>query len=155
MNIDQTFASKCKLDKNIVDYLNILYKPVYQPLRKSQNQSDDEFEVAEEYNSLVFYVTKARNLFAALSHAVKMALGDSTELHTKAQWDSAADTIQGYLAQIVGTPTFMWLKSISEIPPDTEFTYLGEIDSLILMEELSKLDAPFKQLVSAILTDRT
>ena len=155
MNIDQAFVSKCKLNKNLVDYLNILYRPVYRPLTKGPDQSDDEFEIAEEYNGLVFYVTKARNLFAALVHAVKMDLGDSTELNTKSDWDSAADALQGDLAQIVSAPTFMWLKSISEIPSDTEFTYLGEIDSLVLRDELDKLDAPFKQLVGSILTDRT
>ena len=155
MNIDQVFVSKCKLDKNLIDYLNILYKPVYQPLKKGPNQTDEEFEIAEEYNGLVFYVTKARNLFAALTHAVKMVLGDSIELNAKSDWDSAADNIQGDFAQIVSAPTFMWLKSISEIPSDTEFTYLGEIDSLVLREELDKFDAPLKQFASDILTDRT
>jgi hypothetical protein len=90
-----------------------------------------------------------------MSHAVKVVLGDSTELNTKSDWDSAAGKIQGDFAQIVSTPTFMWLKSISEIPSDTEFTYLGEVDSLILRDELAKLDDPFKQFASDILTDRT
>ena len=45
----------------------------------------------------------------------------------------------------------MWLNSISKIPSNTEFTYLGELDSVHLKEEIEKFDVVFKKYVGVYL----
>ena len=146
--LSEDFVRSSKPEKNLLDYLTILYKPVYSPLVQQKDQSSDDFEVAEEYNGLVFYITKSRNLFAALKCAVK-TMGIKCVPHTHLEWRAAGEHHPALLS-IVDSRRFMWLKSVSEIPPGTEFTYLGEIDSVILRNELGQIDQAFKDFAGSI-----
>lgn len=162
--LTQEFITRCKLHKNLVDHLNIIYKPVYRPIEKTQNHSDVDFEVAEEYNGLVFYIQKVRNLFIALKYALGELDGDPESrdgpirIKTREDWAEICGRqniidagVSGDLRAMIEMPTFMWLKSVSEIPDNTEFIYLGEVDSILLRGEIEKFDVPFKKFAEVLI----
>ena len=161
--LNQLFIDKCKLHKTFVDYLKIAYKPTLHTLEKTPDQSDCDFEIAKEYNELVFYISLIRNIFTALKHSLKEFLEHNEEitLRTENDWRTFCTTnkniskynpeFKKYLDEIINFPTFMWLKSISEIPNNTEILYLCEIDSLQLQSEINKFNPEFKKYAGLIL----
>lgn len=156
--LDNAILNKFKVKSNLVDFINSAYKPVLPDFIKDETKSDNENTVCEEYERLVFFITKTRNVFILLKHAFK-TLADkempksSVGLHLFFSSHEIKDDIKEALKNVFIFPYFKLLRSISEIPNHTEYNYLGDVDSIELEKYLIEFDVPVKKYISLLLKE--
>lgn len=149
--LDKYILEKFKLKKTLKDYVVTAYKPKMPEYKKKEKLSEAENAVAEEYMRLVFYITKIRRVFDAFQFSLENKL--NIEGKVPKTREEVSDflkkkfpkSINSLLREIFESKHYTLLKSISEVPPNTEFHYLGELDTMELEGYIEKFDILFKK----------
>jgi hypothetical protein len=161
LKFNDSVIEKSKLKSSIIDYVKAVYKPVLSEYKKDDELTDDVNEVAEEYHRLVFFIKKIRCIFDAFKRIMKELTGrevfpatrEGKALFFSTHRDIVGD-VKEYLKNTLEHEYFKFLKNISEIPTNTEFSYLGFVDTIDLEKYLAKFDPTFKSLINAVLVKK-
>lgn len=121
-------------------------------------KSDEENIVAEEFLMLTYYIEKLRKIFRLFEKTLSHITGVPHVKMPKTitEWDNffsehkidraAKDAISG----IIKTPKYMWLYKISTIAYNTEYHFLGRIDTGNIAKYLSGFYPLFERYVDIV-----
>jgi hypothetical protein len=164
--LDICILETFKIKSTLMDFVKAAYKPVLSTYKPDDKKSEEINIVAEEYNRLVFYMKKIKQLFDALKHSLKELTIDCKVLQSGIPLSSPRDNLVANLEyktlysdtdvgksleKLFNFKQFKLFLSLSTIPSNTEFHYLGEIDTVDLEKWIDEFDVIFKKYVELVL----
>jgi hypothetical protein len=151
--LDERILETFKIKSTLIDFIKAAYKPVLFAYKPDVKKSEDFNTVSEEYHRLVFYMKKIKYIFDALKQSLKELTGESIPLNSSRDTFSEAlesDVFES-LEKLFNFPYFKLFLSLSTIPSNTEYNYLGEIDTVDLEKWIDEFDSIFKQYIDLVL----
>ena len=152
--LNQSVLEKFSINKNLIPILKDISNELV-PINIKDGEEKDDFTVREEYEHLLFFIQKARNLFLFIDTAAKklnMKKLPKTKEGIKLYISGINDTkLKESLRKLINFPQFKWLRSISEIPKNTEYTYLGNIDAHDIKKQIEEFEPIFKKYAERVL----
>jgi hypothetical protein len=155
--LDSKILNLCKFKKTLVDFLQEVYNPI-EPFKPDEKTSEEMNMVGEEFMRLVFFIRKLKNIFKVLNMACGRIAGKETTMPNTEQGlnlfivkHKVTGELEKGLRDVYKVPYYKLLRSFSEIPKNSEFNMLGEIDTREIEEYLGTFDPIFKEFVGVVL----
>jgi hypothetical protein len=152
--LDKSILETFKIKHTLMDFIKATYKPVMPIYKPNDKKSEEENIVSEEYTRLVFYMKKIKNIFNTLKHSMKELTG-LDNINLSSQISTIIETLDKNvgesLEKIFNYKYFKLFLTVSTIPINTEFYYLGEIDTVDLDIWINEFDLIFKQYIEIVL----
>lgn len=151
--LDKRVLETFKIKSTLMDFVKAAYKPVLSTYIPDEKKSEELNAVSEEYQRLVFYMKKIKQVFDALKHSLKELTGEDIQLSS--QRDTLIEKLNtdvgNSLEKVFNYKHFKLFLTLSTIPSNTEFHYLGELDTVDLEKWIDEFDIIFKQYVEVVL----